>query len=673
MGLIMLNITTVFFAQSGGFTSLNFKSGLSRCVPRLLMFCLLSMPIQPLPAAEQVLGPAVPAAPVVNEIPPILAAKQHPYLTHADFSNRAEDMDALYKTGNYQALWLGTANAEKNIGEVLALLEAAGDHGLNPASYDVSTLKTKLPAALSLAPDAYKDRALYDTALSLSLVRFLHDLHYGRVNPHGINYHLKLREKKLIDLPVLITTNLAQNTLPSLPLQVEPKLQQYQKLKTALADYRQRAGNSVPFELAFKKAIRPGETIPQLQELHRFLVSTGDLPAQSTEISAEQSTRYSGEIVSAVKKFQQRHGLAADGIIGKGTAQAINEPIKQRITQIELAMERLRWLPELSAGPSIIVNIPAFQLWAFDDVDVLNTEMSNMRVVVGKAMQNQTPVLMAEMSFIDFMPYWNVPYNIVKNEILPKLLKNPGYLAKENMEMVSRSGVVGLNGSTLAQLKQGTVRVRQRPGKKNALGKVKFIFPNKEDVYLHDTPSSSLFSRSRRDFSHGCVRVADPEGLAEFALKDQWSKETIQKALHNPKTQRVVLKKPIPVLFFYTTAFFDHEDKLVFYPDIYGHDTVLLEALKNTEDLSDQAIFAAPSSPPVAAPKPSEGVAVETEAKAVETAAKPVKAGDQMQVMEQGEATKKVEEATVNTVEVTKLVEAAKPADVTKADETTKQ
>ena len=150
-------------------------------------------------------------------------------------------------------------------------------------------------------------------------------------------------------------------------------------------------------------------------------------PRKQAEISAENSTRYTGEIVAGIKKFQQRHGLAADGIIGKGTAEAINEPIKQRISQIELAMERLRWLPEFSAGPSIIVNIPAFQLWAFDDIDVPNTELTNMRVVVGKAMENQTPVLMAEMSFIDFMPYWNVPYNIVKNEILPKLLKNPGY------------------------------------------------------------------------------------------------------------------------------------------------------------------------------------------------------------------------------------------------------
>lgn len=669
MGLIMLNVKTLFFPQISYFKSCDVKTGIGQCVPRILLFFLLSIPLQPLQAEDTVNQ----ENPVAKEITAILTSKQHPYLTQSNFSNRAEDLDTLYKMADYQTLWLDNTNSEKNIGEVLKLLENAQDHGLNSETYDALTLQTKLQLTLNAGVDAYKDRALYDTALSLSLLRFLHDLHYGRVNPQGINFNLKLREKKLIDLPALIKTGLAQNTLQSLPERVEPKLQQYQKLKSALASYRQLAGNSTPFELVFKKAIRPGDTIPQLQELQRFLVASGDLPEEAGEIGSEKSTRYTDKIVSGVKKFQQRHGLAADGIIGRGTALAINEPVKQKVSQIELAMERLRWLPELSTGPSIIVNIPAFQLWAFDDTDVLNADLTNMRVVVGKAMKNQTPILMAEMSFIDFMPYWNVPYNIVKNEILPKLLQNPGYLAKENMEMVSRSGVVGFSGATVTQLKQGTVRIRQRPGKKNALGRVKFIFPNKEDVYLHDTPSRSLFSRSRRDFSHGCVRVANPEGLAEFALKNQWSKETIQKALNTPKNQRVVLKKSIPVLFFYTTAFFDQENKLVFYPDIYGHDAVLLEALKKPEDLSDQAIFAPPPAPPVETPKPAEGIAIQAEKKPLEPSVKTVETGNLMEIMGSGKATKPVGEVTAKAVDTTRLVEATKPAIITNTAETTKQ
>jgi len=298
-----------------------------------------------------------------------------------------------------------------------------------------------------------------------------------------------------------------------------------------------------------------------------------------------------------VKKFQLRHGLGADGVIGKTTVAALNVPLSQRVTQIELAMERLRWLPEFNAGKSIIVNIPSFQLWAFDETGQLDPTVTNMRVVVGRALENQTPVLMAEMRFIDFMPYWNVPYSIAKQEIIPKLLQNPNYLAQENMELVPVFGNevqgAGYTGGEIEQIKQGSLRIRQRPGGKNALGRVKFIFPNKDDVYLHDTPANALFSKSRRDFSHGCVRVEKPQLLAEFALKNQegWDKELIKQALETPKTRRVLLKQPIPVLFFYTTTFFDQYDNLKFYSDIYGHDNVLLEALTKPEDVPDQALF----------------------------------------------------------------------------------
>jgi murein L,D-transpeptidase YcbB/YkuD len=507
---------------------------------------------------------------------------------------------------NYQLLWLGHEHSAQQIAEVIELLNNASVNGLNAGDYDVQWLRQKQQAALASGGSAPKEAVLYDTALSLSLLRFLHDVHYGRVIPQEINFKLKLREKKLIDLPQLIKNSLTQENIASLPALVEPKLQQYQKLKTVLSGYRQLAGQSTPLKLVIDKSLRPDDVFPQAQALRQFLMASGDLP-KDTQNPNIMPMRYTDDLVDGVKKYQTRHGMNADGIIGKSTAVKFKEPLNQRILQIELAMERLRWLPEFSNGPSIIVNIPAFQLWAFDDINVINPDISGMRVVVGKALENQTPVLMAEMSFIDFMPYWNVPYNIVKNEILPKLIKNPRYLAQENMEMVSKSRVVTFNQGTIEQLKQGTVRIRQRPGKKNALGKVKFIFPNKEDVYLHDTPSRTLFRKSRRDLSHGCVRVADPKGLAEFALKNQWSKQTIENALNTPKNQRVFLKKSIPVLFFYTTAFFDHENKLVFYPDIYGQDAVLIDALKKTEDLSDQAIFTPPPEP-VPEPMPLDNV-----------------------------------------------------------------
>jgi murein L,D-transpeptidase YcbB/YkuD len=546
-------------------------------------------------------------ASAANAITAIITRKNHPYLLRSDFQNRAEDLEVLYKLQGNKLLWLGNVQSEKNIAEVLNLLENASVNGLNSTSYDTQSLRQRLSSALIIAPDNYKQLALYDTAISLSLLRFLHDLHYGRVNPKEINFNLKLREKKLIDLPALIITSVAQGTIGQLPESVEPKLKQYKKLKQALATYRLLAKTSVPFTLFINKSINPGGNLPQAKELSEFLAKLGDLPEEQKDSNTKKSNRYTGRLVSGVKNFQLRHGMNADGVLGKGTVAAINVSLSQRVTQIELAMERLRWLPEANAGASIIVNIPAFQLWAFDNVDEFNTDIPNMRVVVGKAMENQTPVLMAKMSFIDFMPYWNVPYNIVKEEILPKLIQNPGYLASQNMELVTTFGnetkAVAFTGSSIAQLKQGTLRIRQRPGNKNALGKVKFIFPNKSDVYLHDTPSRSLFSKSRRDFSHGCVRVAKPDQLAEFALKNQWSKETIQQALNTPKTQRVILKKSIPVMFFYVTSFIDQHDNLAFYPDIYGYDTVLQGALNRSGDLSDEAIFA-PSPEPIPVEEP---------------------------------------------------------------------
>lgn len=531
-----------------------------------------------------------------NAVTTLIAAKQHSDLSQSSFANRTDDMDALYKMTSYQLLWLGQTNSEKNINDTLELLGNASIQGLNPSNYDVEALRSRLKDVLKLQPSAVKKRVLYDTALSLSLLRFLHDLHYGRVNPQGINFNLKLRDKKLADLPVLINSALRQGTISQLVAIVEPKLFQYQKLKEVLAQYRKLNAELPPLQLLIGKSLRPGEHHAQITQLARHLRNLGDLTEDEQNPEPQKKDLYGKALAEAVKKFQRRHGLTPDGVIGQGTAAELNVPFLQRITQIELAMERLRWLPEIQSGAYVIVNIPSFQLWAFDDISKPYPEILNMKVVVGNALKTQTPILMAEMRFIDFMPYWNVPYSIVKNEILPKLLTNPYYLQKENMEMVTGFGkdaiVVAVSDDTLPLLKQNILKIRQRPGKKNALGRVKFMFPNKDDVYLHDTPANSLFSRSRRDFSHGCVRVENPEGLANFALKDQigWDSEKIKIAMKSGKMQRVQLKHAIPVLFFYTTSFID-ENGLSFYPDIYRHDEVLLEVLKKPQDLSDQALF----------------------------------------------------------------------------------
>lgn len=559
-----------------------------------LFLLLLILPIRLIGGETQ----PVQESGLTQEINSIITARLHPYLKQSDFSNRTQDLDTLYKLFNYKLLWLGNKENFKNVTDALDLLKHSANQGLDPADYDSEKLRNQFNIAQSLAPSAYRELALFDTALSIAVLRYLHDLHYGRVSPQGINFNLQLRAKKLLDIPALIKDSLTLQTITKLDLLAEPKLKQYQKLKSALASYRQNLTQAPQVSFLLQGKLQQGQSHPQLIELAQYLMSLGDLPVNFVINETEKKPKITPELAAGIKHFQQRHGISADGTLGPSTIEALNVPVVKRIEQIELAMERLRWLPELENVPrSIIVNIPAFQLWAIEDGQTPTPNVTNMRVVVGKALKNQTPVLMANMSFIEFAPYWNVPKNILKDEILPKLSRKSRFLASQNMEIVTNYGnsakPVSLNQDTLEKLKKGQLRIRQRPGKGNSLGKVKFIFPNKDDVYLHDTPANALFSRSRRDFSHGCVRVENPAALAEFALKGQgkWNSESIKKAMRNPVNQRVDLKNPIPVLFFYTTAFVDQNNMLTFYPDIYGHDHVLVQALEKNTDLSDQAIF----------------------------------------------------------------------------------
>jgi murein L,D-transpeptidase YcbB/YkuD len=290
--------------------------------------------------------------------------------------------------------------------------------------------------------------------------------------------------------------------------------------------------------------------------------------------------------VEGVKRFQIRHGLELDGILGKGTQAALRVPLAWRVRQIELALERLRWLPDLGDRRLIAINIPMFRLWAWDSTPPNDAPSLAMDVIVGRALSTQTPVFDEEMREVIFRPYWNVPRSILRNEILPILERDPDYLRRQNMEIVREAGdnaqPVEATAGNLVLLRQGALRVRQRPGPHNALGLVKFVFPNEEDVYMHGTPAQALFSRSRRDFSHGCVRVEDPVALAEWALKEhpEWTRDRILSAMAGTQSFHVSLARPIQVILFYTTAVVMPGDGTIhFADDIYHHDARLDRAL----------------------------------------------------------------------------------------------
>jgi murein L,D-transpeptidase YcbB/YkuD len=261
-------------------------------------------------------------------------------------------------------------------------------------------------------------------------------------------------------------------------------------------------------------------------------------------------------------------------------------PLTWRVTQIEMALERLRWLPHPGDKRLIALNIPMFRLWVWDVLQPSGVPLFGMDVIVGRALDRKTPVFVEEMREVIFRPYWNVPSSILRNEILPKLASDLDYLRREDMEIVRGPGDdaqrVEPTAENLAALRRGVLRIRQRPGPKNALWLIKFDFPNEEGVYMHGTPAQALFARSRRDFSHGCVRVQDPVKLAEWVLKDrpEWTRDRIVSATLGTQTIHVSLPRPIQVILFYTTAAVMPEDGTIrFAPDIYEHDTRLDRAL----------------------------------------------------------------------------------------------
>jgi len=312
-------------------------------------------------------------------------------------------------------------------------------------------------------------------------------------------------------------------------------------------------------------------------------VRLGDLPPATPR---PLDYRYSDALAAGVIRCQARHGLAQDGVLGQQTIAALNVPLAVRVTQLELALERMRWLPEFAGGRAIVINVPSFQLWAFADARDTASATLSMPVIVGKAVKHETPIFIGEMRAVEFSPYWNVPRNILRNETLPRLARDPGYLGREDMELVSTRGdggvLTSVDATSLAALHAGELRVRQRPGAKNALGGVKFVLPNTMEIYLHGTPARELFERTRRDFSHGCIRVRDPGALAAFVLqgKPEWTADAIGAAMTSGRNRTVPLEASIPVVVFYTTAIVDAGGRAIFLPDVYGHDRRLLAALE---------------------------------------------------------------------------------------------
>lgn len=465
------------------------------------------------------------------------------------------------------AQWFDPSGAPTAAGAAaLQLLATAADDGLEPDDY-------RLPVAADIASA--------DQAMNAALQRYLAHLHRGRADPAAMGFRTE-RPAWVPPAAAALAEAASRGELPALAQRLRPSIGEYPLLRTALARLRERAAAGPDEPLAApRRGVRPGDAYPEAGRLRERLVRLGDLPADAPAAG----DTLDAALADALAAFQRRHGLAADGVLGAATVRALNVPLAERVRQVELSMERLRWLPPLGGGRWIGINIPTYQLFAVDPGS--GEAPLQMAVVVGKALNTQTPLLHEAMRTVIFRPYWNVPRSIVRHELLPAIARDPGYLARHDMELVRGGGddarPVAATPEHLAQLREGTLRLRQRPGPKNSLGLVKFVFPNAHDVYLHGTPAQSLFGRPRRDFSHGCVRLEDPVALATWVLREQpdWSRDRVEAAMTGgPLSRRVELRTPIPVLLFYLTALVGPGSEAVqFAEDVYGHDARLRRAL----------------------------------------------------------------------------------------------
>ncbi len=495
------------------------------------------------------------------------------------FSDRRDELKQFYGLAGYAPAWFNEGSPSKQAYEATDLLAGAEAEGLEPGDYDISWLQSRLATAAK-TPLSVVEQAETDTALTLALFRYLIDLHRGKINPRSLGWVLDGAPRRNYNVAQVLRGGIARDALASIAVEAEPRLLLYRRLKATLAVYRRLAQDiSLQPVPTLKTKLEPGRPYGGAATLARLLTAIGDLPANAP-VSVD---RYDGALPEAVKRFQERHGLAVDGVLGKATFAELNVPLTGRVRQIELAMERLRWLPDLTAGPVIAINVPSFRLWAFSHLERPGEADIETKVIVGRAVNTRTPIFMQDMRFVEFSPYWNVPPSILRKEMIPKLRRDPRYLAREDYEFVGQDGRTSteVSENTLAAALAGELRLRQRPGPKNALGGVKFVLPNSMNIYLHSTPFRNLFELPRRDFSHGCIRVADAVGLAHFVLSDQtvWTEARIEEAMASGQLQTAKLSRPIPVVIFYTTVVIQRNGEVLFEPDIYRNDVKLEQAL----------------------------------------------------------------------------------------------
>jgi murein L,D-transpeptidase YcbB/YkuD len=514
------------------------------------------------------------------EVPQLLRQSVESKALPASFKNQKElqkawtEMGSFYEKRQFQPAWFNGRGIRPQAEELVQAIPAFGNDGLDIRRYQqqrLASLVTQAKAMKSFEdPEAQHRLVELDTELTYTYLSLATHLATGRLQPDKLRVEWYTKPRN-VDLDSRLGQALnADNSgeIVKALRALDPPHPDYDRLRKALAQYRAIASKGGWAPVPDGPTMKTGDKGPRVAALRARLAATGDLPpvpapAGATTPNAgaqpQPAALYDDAVASAVSKFQKRHGLEVTGKADKDTLAELNVPVQDRIRQLQVNLERWRWLPGTFGERYILVNVPEFRL----DLVEAGKPVYAMRVVVGKE-QSRTPAFSDQMTYIELNPSWNVPDSIAEKEILPKLASNPGYLSSHNMEMVDG-------------------RIRQRPGKDNPLGQIKFMFPNEFDIYLHDTPADHLFDRAERDFSHGCIRLEKPIELAGILLKGdpKWTPESIQAAIDSGEPKTITLPKPIAVHILYWTAWADADGTVEFRKDIYNHDAELEQALAN--------------------------------------------------------------------------------------------
>lgn len=464
------------------------------------------------------------SAPGVAALHGIVNASRNDDLRWPDFTSYKTEVAKLYDANGYSLLWIQNGSVRPQGLAVIQLLQNADAKGLDPEDYDGSRWQGRL---LKLGQNpSEQDLVSFDTALTVSAMRYIRAIHCGRANPKEFNFQLDTGSDQF-SLADFIQTQVVNAGDPVAEIQkLEPPFLGYRKLLALLPVYegyaKQDDGQKLPM---VAKTVRPGQSYAGVVRLGWFLQTIGDIPA--SQHLDPNATIYEGALVEGVKHYQDRHGETPTGNLDVRTINELNTPPAARIRQKKLTLERWRWLPNSFSQPPVVVNLPEYRVRA---MNADGTVPFHRNVIIGKAYGHKSPVFEKEIQYVVFRPYWDVTPTIQRSEIVPHIQKDPNYIAKHNFEVVTPQGEVVTDNQVSPEVLEGIkslhLMVRQKPGKTNSLGLVKIIFPNSDNVYLHGTDVPELFSQDVRDFSHGCIRVEKPAELAgccETILAGTWS------------------------------------------------------------------------------------------------------------------------------------------------------